>query len=262
METSPRRSTRHSLKRSASQASLHSFPPTPPRTHRRRGRGRSRGSCDSDSDDAHASDKDVLPQLQDDNDAGSRKKRRLNVARLDDEDAEAKFWGAGELSNSKPSNTKASASRSKKPLIYQRFKPQSTTSSISSEQLASPPPSHRKPVIPPAAPAPGSPSPAATVSLPVTPVRRSKRKTSGSAAAVQLLRDSPSNPFIATPIEEGDEVESPSALTQGHESPTPAYEKPTVTYVFRGVKRVYQNPMYNHEKDRPMTPAPELEASG
>lgn len=232
MQTSPRR-TRQSLKRSASQASLHSFPPTPPRTHRRRGRGRSRGSCDSDSDDGPLSDKDELPQIPEDKDAGSRKKRRLNTTRHDEEEEEAQFWGTGgSSSNSKPADSKPSMSRSKKPLLYQRFKPQSATSSISSEQLVSPPPSHRKPVAVPAAPAPRTPTPAATLSLPVTPVRRPKRRTPGSVAAKQLLRDSPSNPFIATPIEEVDEeVESPSGLMQGHESPTPAYDKPFVTYV-------------------------------
>jgi hypothetical protein len=33
-------------------------------------------------------------------------------------------------------------------------------------------------------------------------------------------------------------------------------EKPTITYVFRGVKRVYRNPLYNHEEDRPYSPPP------
>lgn len=229
MQASPRR-TRQSLKRSASQASLHSFPPTPPRTHRRRGRGRSRGSCDSDSDDGPLSDKDELPQIPEDREHATRKKRKVTNAKLDDEEEEAQFWGGGATgtsSNSKPVDPKLSMPRSKKPLLYQRFKPQSATSSISSEQLASPPPSHRKPAVAPAAPAPKTPTPAATLALPVTPVRRSKRK-----AGSQLLRDSASNPFIATPIDEVDEeVESPSTLPRGDESPTPAYEKPMVTYV-------------------------------
>ncbi|RXW23980.1 hypothetical protein EST38_g1891 [Candolleomyces aberdarensis] len=255
MEASP--PPRRALKRSASTASLL----TPPRTHRRRARGRSRGSCDSDSDsDDHRSKHHSDEEDEGNEPEGKRrviKKRKLSSkAPQDEEDEEAKFWG-GELPQ--VGDTKASSSRSKKPLLYQRFQSQSTGGTVSSEQgLVSPPPSHRKPAVPPA-PVPGSPSPATTVSLPTTPQPKSKHKKGGSDSLVGLLRDSPTNPFIATPTgaDSSDQVlESPSALLRGDQSPTPVYDKPTVTYVFRGVKRVYQNPMYNHAKSRPLSPPP------
>lgn len=226
---------RRALKRSASTASLL----TPPRTYRRRGRGRSRGSCDSDSDSDNQRSKHRLSSDEEEEgleQEGKRrviKKRRLSAkAAQDEEDEEAKFWGPRE--SSQVDDTKASSSRSKKPLLYQRFQSQSTGGTVSSEQgLVSPPPSHRKPAAPPA-PVPGSPSPATTVSLPTTPQRKSKHRKGGSDSHVVLLRDSPSNPFIATPVDTDDAdqvVESPSGLLREDQSPTPVYDKPTVTYV-------------------------------
>lgn len=230
MEASP--PPRRALKRSASTASLL----TPPRTYRRRGRGRSRGSCDSDSDNDnqrsyHNSSDEEEEGAEPEGKRRVIKKRRLSTKTpQNDEDDEAKFWG-GELPQ--VDDTKASSSRSKKPLLYQRFQSQSTGGTVSSEQgLVSPPPSHRKPAVPPA-PVPGSPSPATTVSLPTTPQPKSKHKRGGSDSRVGLLRDSPHNPFVATPTPTGadNSRESPSVLPQGDQSPTPAYDKPTVTYV-------------------------------
>ncbi|KAF6752946.1 hypothetical protein DFP72DRAFT_432173 [Ephemerocybe angulata] len=263
---------RRVLKRTASTASLSLL--TPPRTYRRRARGRSRGSCDSDSDDnadndlqrADSSDEELEHESGGD-EKRQRKKRRLTGAKTDDADEEAKFWGmGGESSETKAEEPKPGMStRSKKPLLYQRLKTQSVASSVASESgsqgLASPPPSNRKTVTQTVPPAPRQTTPRTTrskVYLPVTPPPKQKRVTRASTAA-RFLRDSPSNPFVATPAngdDDGDVVESPSTLTRGDESPTPAYDQKTVTYVFRGVKRVYQNPMYNHVEDRPLTPPP------
>ncbi|KAF7295168.1 hypothetical protein MIND_01055600 [Mycena indigotica] len=51
------------------------------------------------------------------------------------------------------------------------------------------------------------------------------------------FRDSPDNPFLATPIGPDDEVivTSESVLRE---------EKPTMTYVFRGIRRDFPNPHY------------------
>lgn len=239
MDTQPRSPPPRPLKRSASTASISLL--TPPRTYRRRARGRSRGSCDSDSDDdaRRLSDDDELPVPDCANEDAKRqhKRRKLSSAKTDDAEEEDRFWGAPESSTKTdgPKPSTSAATRSKKPLLYQRFKTQSVTSSVSSEQgLVSPPPSHRKPalVVPPVVAGPSTPSPGTRqIPLPVTPVKA--RGKGPRHRNFDLLPDSPNNPFKSTPIDEADEeVESPSALNQGDESPTPAvYDKPHVTYV-------------------------------
>ena len=237
------------LKRTASTASLL----TPPRTYRRRARGRSRGSCDSDSDsdaaggeynnssDEEGAGDDELPTVNTRGRAHQSKKRRLEKSKGVEDDEEARFWGGADKDATGEAQTqpKASGSRTKGPLVYQRFKNQQQTglSSVHSSAksaLVSPPPSHRKTATAVVLP-PGTPSPIATASLPVTPqpktpTRREKEKK--QPAAPGGFVDSPTNPFAPGVESDGEaEVESPSDLVGADSSPTPAYDKPTVTYV-------------------------------
>ncbi|CAA7268635.1 unnamed protein product [Cyclocybe aegerita] len=237
--------TRRPLKRSASTASL----PTPPRTHRKFARGRSRGSCDSDSDD-HA----VLSS--DEEEIVRHKKRRTGKEAEADEEA---FWLGG-ASDSKTSETgtasdakKDAASSSKSqaaPLLYRRSQPQQSKADVAP---VSPPPSRRKTAVTSSKLTLVAQDSSATVSPPSTPRTRLAVKRASAA-----LRDSPDNPFLATPENhvEDSATPSPNASSANPSPRTPVYEKPTITYVFRGVRRVYQNPLYNHAKDRPYSPPP------
>jgi len=83
-------------------------------------------------------------------------------------------------------------------------------------------------------------------SPPSTPKRSSTRRA---------LRDSPENPFLATPVADSDSpgVTDSSADPSPH---TPGYDKPFINYVFRGTRRTYQNPHYNHAEGRPLSPPP------
>ena len=213
---------RRVLKRSASTASL----PTPPRTHSKRGRGRSRGSCDSDSDDQV-----VLLSDEEELAVSVHKKRRTGEATQEGEDA---FWlGTGAMTTRSKtafgsSNSKAVDPSTQAPLVYRRRQAQSQQQ----QQPVSPPPSHRKPmVVSPTNNAPTTPvrtSPRfarapSTASPPVTPKRKSQRRTTS------VLRDSPQNPFLASPLDavpESESEESPNPSPK-----TPYQEKPTVAYV-------------------------------
>ena len=212
---------RRVLKRSASTASL----PTPPRTHSKRGRDRSRGSCDSDSDDQV-----VLLSDEEELAVSVHKKRRTGEATQEGEDA---FWlGTGGVTTRSKmafgsSNSKAVDPSTQAPLVYRRRQAQSQQ-----QQPVSPPPSHRKPmVVSPANSAPTTPvrtSPRftrapSTASPPVTPKRKSQRRTTS------VLRDSPQNPFLASPLDAVPESESEESPNQSPK--TPYQEKPTVAYV-------------------------------
>jgi hypothetical protein len=88
-----------------------------------------------------------------------------------------------------------------------------------------------------------------TSSPPVTPKTRSSTR--------RALRDSPDNPFLATP--ENPFQDSPS-LSDSSANPSPheaLQERPTIAYVFRGVRRECKNPLYDHAQDRPYSPPPE-----
>ncbi|KIK07580.1 hypothetical protein K443DRAFT_673170 [Laccaria amethystina LaAM-08-1] len=236
---------RRVLKRSASTASL----PTPPRTHSKPGRGRSRGSCDSDSDDQV-----VLLSDEEELAVSVHKKRRTREATEEGEDG---FWlGTGGMTTrsktaSGSSNSKAVDPSTQAPLVYRRRQAQFQQQ----QQPVSPPPSHRKPmVVSPTNNAPTTPlrtsqrlvHAPSTASPPVTPKRKSQRRTTS------VLRDSPQNPFLASPLEAVPESESEESPNQSPK--TPYQEKPTVAYVFRGVRREFHNPMYNLAKNRPISP--------
>ncbi|KAJ3571126.1 hypothetical protein NP233_g3963 [Leucocoprinus birnbaumii] len=277
---------RRALKRSASTASL----PTPPRTHRRHKRGRSRGDCDSESDNDAVFENqgsallssdddeqgDELPRL----DQRSRKKRRLSHSKGEDGDEKA-FWLAGPDSESlrqKGKDRQGYQSETEKednedessaaPLLYR--KSLKRTLSEASNGLASPPPSHRKPqtqapITPPAA----TPGPSASSTLPKTqpasPPKTPQKKRADLRKGLKspefpIISDSPDNPFYVVPgsPSPGEESESPRVDSVSPRTPTPAHlEKPTVTYVFRGVRREYQNPLYNHRENRPLSPPPQ-----
>ncbi|EMD33280.1 hypothetical protein CERSUDRAFT_117910 [Gelatoporia subvermispora B] len=91
--------------------------------------------------------------------------------------------------------------------------------------LISPPPSRRQPCV---APRPATP--------PLN-LRRSPRR-----ARHAPVRDSPDNPFLVS----GSPGSVASATPQTPEPRTPVQhvERPTITYVFRGVKAVLPNPLY------------------
>ncbi|KAH9478032.1 hypothetical protein JR316_0010268 [Psilocybe cubensis] len=241
---------RRPLKRSASTASL----PTPPRTHRRHTRGRSRGSCDSDSDsDAH---EHAVLSSDDDNDAieaGIHQKHKNKKRRTGDavEDNEEAFWlgsgtGSAGLNATLTGGSSKSGSSSKNhgvPLLYRRLLAQTETEVDVAP--VSPPPSNRKTAV--AVSPVSDPELTESPSPPFTPRTRSQTKK-----AALTLRDSPDNPFLVTPQKQ---LNSRSATTSP-KTPTPL-ERPNLTYVFRGVRRVFNNPLFNHQEGRAYSPPPE-----
>ncbi|KAG6808233.1 hypothetical protein H0H92_004949 [Tricholoma furcatifolium] len=121
-------------------------------------------------------------------------------------------------------------------LVYRRRLAGAPSVSSVGSAPVSPPPSNRKPIA---------------VAAPVTPepiIRRSVRNT-------RPVRDSPNNPFLVSP--DAASIVADSASPSPSLSPhTPKHhERSTVTYVFRGVKGTFPNPLYNHELDRPLSPS-------
>ncbi|THH22526.1 hypothetical protein EUX98_g8168 [Antrodiella citrinella] len=97
--------------------------------------------------------------------------------------------------------------------------------------LASPPPSRRQA--------------ASVVALPITPPPLPRTPRGGRSIKKRLFpeRDSPNNPFLVP-------QDSPEALSSPEVEattpiPLPYVEKPTITYVFRGVKAEFRNPLYD-----------------
>ncbi|KAJ7836409.1 hypothetical protein B0H14DRAFT_3870851 [Mycena olivaceomarginata] len=125
-------------------------------------------------------------------------------------EAEESFWLA---------TNAAAASSTQPPLLYRRLQAQSKSQTQTQPQL------HGLPHTP----TPKSTS--STVSPPTTPTRAS------------ILRDSPDNPFLASPLGSQDEVVvNESSLLE---------EKPTMAFVFRGVRRSFPNPYYNASRTSP-----------
>ncbi|KAJ7017406.1 hypothetical protein C8F04DRAFT_1406001 [Mycena alexandri] len=199
------------LKRSASVASL----PTPPRTHHKRKRAGSKHSSRAASDEELTATDDDDEQL---------------IKEAEDEES---FWLA-----TNPASTTAAKNNAAPSLLYRRLQAQADTQTQGVAPV-SPPPSHRKPpaktTVVPRTPTPKSCS---TVSAPSTPPVSTRRNGSG---APSLLRDSPDNPFLSSPLGPQDEVivnDSDAVLG-------PQEEKPTMAFVFRGVRRSFPNPYYN-----------------
>jgi len=141
---------------------------------------------------------------------------------------------------------------------------------MTSLSAVSPPPSRRQPVIQPARAA----SVERDVSLagsvdPITPPRRLilrapspsvvdafKTPTKLKATKIRPKRDSPNNPFLVESSEkvhlrsewdssddDDEEVVGEARAREG--TPTPTFEeRPTITYVFRGQKATFHNPLY------------------
>jgi hypothetical protein len=131
------------------------------------------------------------------------------------------------------SNSKAVDPSTQVPLVYRHRQAQ-----FQQQQQPVSPPSHRTPtVVSPTNNAPTTPlgtSPRlarapSTASRPVTPKRKSQWRTTS------VLRDSPQNPVLASPLEVVPESES----ERPNQSPkTPYQEKPTVAYVLQ-VLRIF-----------------------
>ncbi|KAM5537241.1 hypothetical protein V8D89_009174 [Ganoderma adspersum] len=244
-------------KRAASAAPA--LPPTPPRTtHKRKRRSRSRVTDSSSEDeDAH----EVPEPESDDEDARSSKKKDGELAigykkrktmtldaiaeELSQARAEEEFWMGKDAAGS----SKAAGPSGGKPphRVYKdraRTRTRSRTRSPSSSPppaphllrrghsgLLSPPPSRRAPVVVPRPATPPPPEP-------------TKEKEKGKALPE---RDSPNNPFLAddSPVSAGasGDQSSPEPKT-----PQKREEKPTLTYVFRGVKMLVSNPHYTSEE--------------
>lgn len=179
------------LKRSASVASL----PTPPRTHHKRKRGRSKHSRASD-DDLTATDEDDDEKL---------------IKEAEDEES---FWLA-----TNPASTSTIVKNTSAPLLYRRLQAQSQTQAHGVPPV-SPPPSHRKaPVKVVVAPHTPTPKSSSTVSPPATPTQ--------SNGAASISRDSPDNPFLASPLGSQDEV----VVNEADSVPRSQEEKPTMAFV-------------------------------
>ncbi|KIJ63829.1 hypothetical protein HYDPIDRAFT_91911 [Hydnomerulius pinastri MD-312] len=133
----------------------------------------------------------------------------------------------------------------------------------------SPPPSRRQPQIQPARAASVERA-GSRATTPVTPPRKLflrapspstvdafKTPIKPKATKIWPRRDSPNNPFLADASEksklrsewdssdEEDEVVGEARIREGTPTPAPTFEeKPTITYVFRGQKATFQNPLY------------------
>ncbi|KAG6895425.1 hypothetical protein C0992_001286 [Termitomyces sp. T32_za158] len=207
------------LKRSASVASL----PTPPRTHHKRkhaARNLRGDDSDTDLDDAASEAEPEKPY-------NKNKKQRTSSTKSADAEEDA-FW-LSKSDGDAPATVAAPIKHVPSGLVYRRLAPAASTSSVGSAPV-SPPPSNRKPVV----------------VAPVTPeYQRPKRSIP--------VRDSPNNPFLVSPASVVEDSASPTPSLSPH---TPQYqEKPTVTYVFRGVRGTFPNPLYDHERNRPRSPS-------
>ncbi|KAH8076004.1 hypothetical protein BXZ70DRAFT_711149 [Cristinia sonorae] len=235
--------------------------PTPPPTKHSRKRKRSASpsrrkgrdvDSDSDADDhrAHAAGDTRVSHKR-------RKTLRLDAlaaeltGQVSAEAAEEAFW-ADSLPGDKSSSAQAKASKASETSRGRSLSRSPTRSPSSSPParllrrnntgLFSPPPSRRHP--------------APVVALPVTPPPLPRTPRAGRSLKRKLFpeRDSPNNPFLVP----DDSPEALSSPDVGSRTPTPLpyVEKPTITYVFRGVKAEFKNPL--HDPSNP-TGVPDLE---
>ncbi|KAF8629386.1 hypothetical protein AX17_005682 [Amanita inopinata Kibby_2008] len=284
------------LKRSASVASLPTPPRTRHRKGKKRGRP-SRGSfaTDSDSDldvtveDGGSSEGSDEAEGSDDEERINVHKRRRMKDKLEDEDA---FWLGGDDDGvvgkgiGRQGSLKAVASDpgpetmhrdgdvdAQAPLLYRRL--QRSQSLAQTEQTSSKKEEESKPalvstnttLVAPVSPPPSNRRAAVTKTLslsaatlvkspPATPKPKARVKQRARRVFELPQRDTPNNPFLDSPVEREKAKASAKDGTSPH-TPPPLEERPTVTYVFRGIRGVYPNPLYNHAKKRPRTPPPE-----
>ena len=253
----------HSLKRSASVASL----PTPPRTHHKRSRSRARSSMSHHDSDGSASDLDddlgggyakrikrvktirnskSVSEHSEDESPDHKKRRTLGVLPGHDEDEEDEnaFWtGRGGSSRGKKQEKVAQADKT------EESSPSPAMLNYRVKAPVSPPPSRRQPLI--------QPTRASSVErdIPVTPPRRLflrasspaadvfKTPTKSAATKIWPKRDSPNNPFLIESSEkvklrsewdssdDEEEVIGEARVREGTPTPTTHEEKPTITYV-------------------------------
>ncbi|KAI0795625.1 hypothetical protein C8Q75DRAFT_803496 [Abortiporus biennis] len=246
--------------------------PTPPRTkHSRKRKRRARRATDSESesdDNQHDSDSDIGCGKNKDSIVVGHKKRKVlqldTIAaelsgRQEKEKAEEDEFWTGESSFVKKDNEKGkegsdggetergrTLSRSPTPTRSPSASPAPHLLKRTNTGLFSPPPSrrHPRPRTPP-------PTTLKLPPLPRTPPPRRKR-TGSITRRLFPERDSPNNPFLVS----ADDVEGETSPEPVPRSDTPTFrtpppqkyvEKPTITYVFRGVKGEFENPLYDPE---------------
>ncbi|KAJ3550392.1 hypothetical protein NM688_g5089 [Phlebia brevispora] len=267
---------RKKLKRSYSATSIASLP-TPPRTRKRKRSGsRHSRATDSDSESdnailAYDSDEEEILERQRKESGketntlvlGNKRRKILQVdaiaAELSGRAEEDAFWGVSTTdAKEKPldSQSKAEGSsktKSKEP-ARERSRSRSRSPSCSPAAhllkrnptgLLSPPQSHRhkSPRVLP------FPIPVKATE-PKTPPR--KTRSGGRSIRRRLFpeRDSPNNPFLDD-AKEGEarvsvhDSSSPEPDSAEPHTPQPYIEKPTITYVFRGVRTEFDNPLYD-----------------
>ncbi|KAI0700173.1 hypothetical protein BC835DRAFT_1412192 [Cytidiella melzeri] len=263
------------LKRSRSTASLASLPTPPPTRKRKRSRSRHSRATDSDSEldlqDSDHAELDGARKIGKDVVVAENNRRKLLrvdaiAAELSGQAAEDAFW-MGESTvttiESLRSKGKAVSEETKaKESTGVRTRSQSRSPSSSPVQmlkrtrtgLLSPPKSHRRrsprktafPSLPTIAEDPSTPQP--------------KNALSGVAKRLFPERDSPNNPFLvseeSTGVFTGSQDSTSGAgaskthvprASKAHAPRTPKkhIERPTLTYVFRGVRQEFENPLYD-----------------
>ncbi|KZV99570.1 hypothetical protein EXIGLDRAFT_762449 [Exidia glandulosa HHB12029] len=220
MDSSPQPAppARRPLKRSASTASL----PTPPYSREKRKRRASHHDSDSDEDDPN--------QLLDDADDDD------NVSEPTEEDRllTAKAERLGLLASSK---TRPSAPP-REPAVKKRARLDDDASQATKDIKAEPEQPAAAPLSPPRSRRQTTAPKIAAVIPRTPPPRRAKKATSKPVP----VRGSPDNPFVDDGPRGGGSKDTrppPRRASEEYE------EKPTVTYVFRGVKATFDNPLYN-----------------
>jgi len=208
------------------------------------------------------SDKD---DLSEDESPDRKRRRTLGVLPGHDEDEEDEnvFW-TGRVGPSHGEKQEKKVAQADK---TEESSPTTAILRYRAKAPVSPPPSRRQPVIQPARAASVEREDLGSVT-PVTPPCRLflrppspsaadafKTPTKPKATKIWPKRDSPNNPFLSDSSEKvklgsewdsSDEEEEVVGEARVHEgTPTPTFEeKPTITYVFRGQKATFHNPLY------------------
>ncbi|KAJ3966452.1 hypothetical protein EV361DRAFT_935146 [Lentinula raphanica] len=211
------------LKRSASAASL----PTPPRTNRRNKNRKLRSLKEAEEEQGATSSDEEGVQNE-------AKFKRRRITRVLEEDDEETFWMAGSSTLQKGSqkgktkeDPNATESDSDSDTTTSFLSRRGQKSSTVGSAPVSPPPSHRR--IPAAKIASVAPS---VKLLPVVEENSnsvgSSPPTTPQSSKMSALRDSPNNPFLASPLELGNAASTSSTPKM---SLGPLEEKPEITYV-------------------------------
>ncbi|GJE86764.1 hypothetical protein PsYK624_028450 [Phanerochaete sordida] len=269
------------LKRSHSAASIHSLPTPPPTRKRKRSRSTHSRATDSDPEiddlDASEEEEEVLrhkAETKGTAHVGAKKRKLLQVdliaAELSGRAAEEDFWSrpfntlSGKTEDKSATSTKAGPAsstrqRSESPQRSPSASPPARLLKRNRTGLLSPPQSKRKSAarvkrfeVPPlileepeeqVEDAPKTPTRLRTPPLRAAPVPQAPKKGGPE-------RDTPNNPFLdsdeSSAVTETPDAESTVAGPSSIAGPQ-LVEKPTVTYVFRGVRTEFINPLYDPE---------------